>query len=134
MTKKTKEELLKIVIDEVIFDKKTLDGESGGRSTDEVCLWTIREELWKSGPVKSIVLYYFTWHEDLGDWIEKNYSEIEGPALMNCPIRLLEWDVSPETVFSEWRYEVKKYHESIGPEVQDAKVGSRLIKALERKL
>ncbi len=120
-------ELLEQAMEEFIFDDNVLAVERGGVSEDEVCMWTI--EKLNSGP--SIMLHYFTWTGE--GWADKAISEIEGPALLNCPIRFFEHSIAEEDQFPQWRYEVKKFHEEIGPEVQDDEVGERLIKSLEKK-
>ena len=126
-----KSQLLKKTIDETLKERDIIDGEPGGRTKDEVALWTVERVHSNDGTVTTtLILYYFDWHKKIKQWTVKSIWEMEGPALINCPIRLLQIKVDKDTKFEEWRYEVKKYHENIGPEVQDVNVGERLIKAL----
>lgn len=129
-----KSELLEKKIDDTLKDKDVIDGEPGGSINNQAALWTVeRIRMTDRTITTTLILYYFNWHEPSQQWIEKSIWEMEGPALLNCPVRLLQIKVDAETKFEEWRYEVIKYHESFGPEVQDQKVGLHLIKALENK-
>jgi len=130
MTKK--DELLKEAIDEVVMMKSTLDGEPGGRTEDEVCLWTI-ERCGKDQELISIILHYFDWCEEHQCWIDNDISELEGPALLNCPVRMLQYPVSNELIFPEWRYEVKKYHEGLGNLVQEGDIAIRLMESIPKR-
>lgn len=112
---------------EFLTQDHVLDYEFAGGDENEICIWTVE----KLSSFTSILLHYIRWHGEF--WVDKNYSELEGPALLTCPIRFFSYKVDEETLFPQWRYEVKKYHENIGPQVQNPIIGLRLIKSLMSK-
>lgn len=125
MTKKQKAKALKKIVDGVILAKDTVDGEIAGGDKDEVVLWILK----KYGKNHVIFCWYFIWYD--GGWAEKPISEQEGPAMLNCPIRFFGHKFGKSDIFEQWRYEVKKYHEEVGPIVQDDEVTRRLVNSLK---
>jgi len=129
MNKKSKTKLLEKTIYKSLEDETIIDGDLGGGSEDEVALWILKME--NNSPV--IYCLYFTWYEKSKAWVEDRISEIEGPALLNCPVRFFKHKFDPEDVFEAWRYEVKKHHEGLGPEVQNDQVARRLADSLKKR-
>jgi len=126
-----KSQLLQKTMDEWLSDPYIVDCECGGGNEDEVTFWSIQKI---KNDKHVLVLSYFTWFDECKNWIEKSYWEMEGPALLNCPIRLLQYEVDPEMMFPEWRYEVKKFHEGVGEMVQNREIAIRLIDTLKREV
>ena len=127
--KTTKAELLQKAIDEVLFSKDVVDGEFGASDNEGVALWILK----KYGENHVIFCWHFDWCEKTQSWIEKPISEVEGPAMLNCPIRFFNHKFETDEIFEQWRYEVKKYHEQINPPVQDNAVAFRLLNSLTDK-
>lgn len=135
MNKKSK--LLKKSIDDLLNLPQVKTASIGGICENNIAFWTIEEETWtihgEAKKIQSIMLRYLIWNNECGWITDLGISEMEGPALLNCPIHFFQYPVDPETIFEEWRYEVKKFHEEIGPKTQNKKVGKRLIKAIEKR-
>lgn len=126
-SKKTEE--FEKAVNRLLSNKRIKDAEMTDMDEDEVIFWTIQK---MSDKRNCIVCHYLTWEEDVEEWTEEEVSEIEGPALLTCPIRFFSKARSSEWMFPEWRYEIKKYHEQMGDMVQNEEVTHRLIRALEK--
>jgi hypothetical protein len=132
--KKNKSQKLEEKINEVFKERDIINMELGGASKDEQCIWTVeRINLTTGITITTLILYYFNWWKEKKVWIEKSIWELEGPALLNCPIKLFLIPVDPDYEFPEWRYEVKRFHEKIGPEVQNDQILHRLINDLKQR-
>jgi hypothetical protein len=120
---------LQKAVDELLSSEDIEDAELGGMDDDGVAFWTLRR---LSDGKLCIVCDYIDW--DGEEWVHSgSISEIEGPVLLNCPIRFFNKARSKKWMFPEWRYEVKKYHEKMGEVIQDKQTALRLIDALQKK-
>lgn len=97
------------------------------RPGEELGWWTYE----KIGRELRIMLNYALWRRDT--WCYKFISEMEGPSLLTCPVRMLARRCTKDGIFPEWRRAVLRYHEQVGPPVQDEAANKELLAALMKK-